>query len=48
MVTPISTVAAPVLSTGEGRTPQPLNILGAGIRSLWLVQALCWFLVLFL
>jgi hypothetical protein len=48
MATPISTVGTPELSTSKGRTPQPLNILGAAINSLWLVQALCWFLVLFL
>jgi hypothetical protein len=48
MATPIPTVATPALSTGEGRTLQPLNILGAAIHSLWIVQAFCWFLILFL
>jgi hypothetical protein len=48
MATPIPTVAAPALSIGEGRTPQPQNILRVAINSLWLVQAFCWFLVLFL
>lgn len=41
----IPTLAAFTHSDTAGRTPQPLNVLGAEIHGSRLVQMLCWFLV---
>jgi hypothetical protein len=48
MATHMPTLRTFTLSAGEDRTPQPLNTSDAAIHILWLVQTLCWLLVLFL
>lgn len=48
MATRLPTLGAFTLSVGDNRTAQPPNNRDAAIHILWLVQAICWLLVLFL